>query len=147
MARRFLYEIRPPPNEPGGVSFGPPRPVKENLIGLTEHTVFGLYAQATSLNKITFFGLGPDTTEAGRAFFGMTETIVGVNVVKPFSGRLNASLFGEMNGRFVSIRESNGQNSPSISQVYDEASAPGLISQPGTFQLGEGIRIRPTFAA
>ena len=102
---RFVHT----PDEAVGVSFGPPPPAKENLIGLTEHTVFGLYAQATSLNKITFFGLGPDTTEAGRTFFGMTETIVGGNVVKPLAGWLNASLFGEMNGRFVSIRESNGQ--------------------------------------
>jgi hypothetical protein len=135
------------PNEPVTVTKGPPQPAKKSSIDLTEHTIFGLYAQAISLNKITFFGLGPDTTEAGRTFFGMTESIIGGNVVKPFSGRLHTSLFGEMNGRFVSIRENNGQNSPSISQVYDEASAPGLISQPGTFQLGEGIRIRPTFAA
>jgi hypothetical protein len=141
----FYMKFVHTPNEAVGVSFGPPPPVKENLMGLTEHTVFGLYAQATSLNKITFFGLGPDTTEAGRTFFGMTETIVGGNVVKPFSGHLNASLFGEMNGRFVSIRESNGQNSPSISQLYNEATAPGLTTQPGTFQLGEGIRIRPVF--
>jgi hypothetical protein len=138
---RFVHT----PNEAVGVSFGPPPPVEENLMGLTEHTVFGLYAQAISLNKITFFGLGPDTTEAGRTFFAMTETIVGGSVVKPFSGHLNASLLGEMNGRFVSIRESNGQNSPSISQVYAEATAPGLTTQPGTFQLGEGIRIRPVF--
>lgn len=135
------------PNEPVTVTEGPPQPAKKSSIDLTEHTIFGLYAQAISLNKITFFGLGPNTTEAGRTFFGMTESIIGGNVVKPFSGRLHTSLFGEMNGRFVSIRENNGQNSPSISQVYDEASAPGLISQPGTFQLGEGIRIRPTFAA
>jgi hypothetical protein len=133
------------PNQAVGVIFGPPPPVKENMLGLDEHTVFGLYAQATSLNKITYFGLGPDTTEAGRTFFGMTETIVGANVVKPFSGHLNPSLFGEANGRFVSIRESNGQSSPSISQLYDEATAPGLSTQPGTFQLGEGIRIRPVF--
>jgi hypothetical protein len=141
----FYMKFVHTPNEPVGVSFGPPPPVKENLIGLTEHTVFSLYAQATSLNKITFFGLGPDTTEAGRTFFGMTETIVGGNVVKPFSGHLNASLFGEMNGRFVSIRESNGQDNPSISQIYNEATAPGLTTQPGTIQLGEGIRIRPVF--
>ena len=133
------------PDSPVGVEFGTPPPVPENLIGLPEHTVFGLYAQATSLNKITFFGLGPDTTEAGRTFFGMTETIIGGNFVKPFSERLNASLFGEINGRFVSIRESNGQESPSISQLYNETNAPGLTRQPGTFQLGEGIRIRPVF--
>jgi hypothetical protein len=135
------------PNEPVVATIGPPQPGKDHPVDLKEHTIFGLYAQAISLNKITFFGLGPNTTEAGRTYFGMTETIIGGNVVKPLSGFLNSSLFGEMNGRFVGIRESNGQNSPSISQVYDEATAPGLISQPGTFQLGEGIRIRPVFAA
>jgi len=46
--------------------------------------VFGLYAQATSLNKLPFFGLGPASTLAGRSFFGMTETIVGGNVVQAF---------------------------------------------------------------
>jgi hypothetical protein len=141
----FYMKFVHTPNEPVIVTEGPP--VKDNFIGLTEHTIFGLYAQATSLNKITFFGLGPDTTEAGRTYFGMTEAIIGGNVVKPFSGRLNASVFGEMNGRFVSIRESNGQNSPSIGQVYDEATAPGLVNQPGTFQTGEGVRIRPVFDA
>ena len=135
------------PNEAVVPTIGPPQPGKDHPVDLKEHTIFGLYAQAISLNKITFFGLGPNTTEAGRTYFGMTETIIGGNVVKPLSGFLNPSLFGEMNGRFVSIRESNGQNSPSISQVYDEATAPGLISQPGTFQLGEGVRIRPVFAA
>jgi hypothetical protein len=77
----------------------------------------------------------------------MTETIVGGNVIKPFYARLNASLYGEVNGRFVSIRPSRGQASLSIEQLYTEATAPGLITQPGTLQLGEGIRIRPVLAA
>jgi len=135
------------PNEAVVATIGPPQPGKAHPVDLKEHTIFGLYAQAISLNKITFFGLGPNTTEAGRTYFGMTETIIGGNVVKPLSGFLNPSVFGELNGRFVSTRESNGQNSPSISQVYDEVTAPGLMSQPGTFQLGEGVRIRPVFAA
>lgn len=139
--QRFIHT----PDSPVAVRFGPPPPVPENLIGLPEHTVFALYAQATSLNKITFFGLGPDTTEAGRTFFGMTETVVGGNVVKPFSERLNGSLFGELNGRFVNLRASNGHPSPSIGDLYTEATAPGLTKQPGTLQLGEGIRIRPVF--
>jgi hypothetical protein len=134
------------PNSPIGVSFGTPPPVNTNLTELPEHTVFGLYAQAISLNKLTYFGLGPGTTEAGRSFYGMTQTIVGGNVVKPFYERLNASLYGEINGRFVSIRASHGQGSPSIEQLYTEATAPGLTTQPGTLQLGEGIRIRPIFA-
>lgn len=134
------------PDEGIGVGFGTPPPVKDNLTEMPEHTVFGLYAQATSLNKVTFFGLGPATTRDGRSFFGITETIVGGHVVKPFFARLNASLYGEVNGRFVDIRAAHNEPSPSIEQLYDQATAPGLNSQPGTLQLGEGIRIRPIWA-
>ena len=41
--------------------------VKPNWTELPEHPVLGLYAQAISLNKLTYFGLGPLTTEAGRS--------------------------------------------------------------------------------
>jgi hypothetical protein len=129
------------------VTHGPPPPPKANLTELPEHTVFGLYGQVISLNKLIFFGLGPSSSEAARSYFGMTQGIVGGNVVKPFYARLNASLYGEVNGRFVSIRSSTGQPSPSIQQLYTEATAPGLKMQPGTLQLGEGIRVRPIWAA
>jgi hypothetical protein len=135
------------PNSPVGVGFGTPPPVKANLSDLPEHTVFGLYAQAISLNTLTYFGLGPSSTAAGRSFFGMRETIIGGNAVKPFYAPLNASLYGEVNGRFVSIRPSLGQPSPSTEQLYTEATAPGLTTQPGTLQLGEAIRMRPILAA
>jgi len=69
------------PNSPVGVGFGTPPSVKANLTELPEHTVFGLNVQATSLNKITYFGLGPFTTVARRSFFGMTETIAGGDAV------------------------------------------------------------------
>jgi len=57
---------------------------------LPEHPVVNLYVQAISLNKLTYFGLGPDTSRAGRTFYGMTQTIVGGSAVKPFYERLNA---------------------------------------------------------
>src|SRR5690348_12193745 len=41
------------------------------------YTVFNFYVQSISLNKINYFGLGNDTTTAGKSLFGMTETIVG----------------------------------------------------------------------
>jgi hypothetical protein len=115
------------------------------LSELPEHPVFNLYAQAISLNKLTYFGLGPATVPASRTFYGMTETIVGGSAVKPFYQPLNASLYGEINGRFVNIRPSTGQPSPSIGTLYTEATAPGLTSQPGTLQLGEGLQIRPAY--
>jgi hypothetical protein len=120
--------------------------VKPNWTGLPEHPVLGLYAQAISLNKLTYFGLGPATTEAGRSFYGMREIIVGGNAVKPIYERLKISLYGEVNGRFVSLRPSMGQPSPSIEQSYNETTAPGLATQPGALQFGEGLRMTPVLA-
>lgn len=110
----------------------------------TEQPVFNLYAQSISLNKLTFFGLGPGTTAAGRSFFGMTEHIVGGNAVRPIYERLNMGVYGEINGRSVDIRPSNNQPSPSIEQIYTPVSAPGLATQPFFLQLGVGMRMRPS---
>ncbi|HKW26568.1 MAG TPA: hypothetical protein VJN48_12340 [Terriglobales bacterium] len=112
------------------------------------YTVFNLYAQAISLNTVNYFGLGNDTTLAGASLFGMRETIVGGNVIKPIFEwaairRLNPSLFGELNGRFVDIRAAHGHSVPSIETRYTNATAPGLATQPGFFQAGEGVRINP----
>lgn len=131
--------------KPIGGGFGTKGKKTRVLTELPEHPVFNLYAQAISLNKLTYFGLGPATTLAGRTFYGMTQTIVGGSAVKPFYERLHASLYGEVNGRFVDIRPSTGQPSPSIGALYTEATAPGLTIHPASLQLGEGLRIRPVY--
>lgn len=112
------------------------------------YTVFNLYAQSISLNKMNFFGLGNDTAVAGKALFGTTQTIVGGSVIKPMFEWaairwLNLALLGEINGRFVDIRGEEGQSAPSIETLYTDATAPGLSRQPGFVQLGEGLRIKP----
>ena len=141
----FYLKLVHTPSKPVGVVFGPPPKPNKNASELPEHPVINLYAQAISLNTLTYFGLGPATTLAGRSFYGMTQTIVGGSAVKPFQGWLNASLYGEINGRFVDIRPNTGQPSPTIGALYTNATAPGLTSQPGTLQAGEGIRIRPVY--
>jgi len=115
------------------------------------YTVFNLYAQSISLNKVNFFGLGNDTTLAGKSLFGTNQTIVGGSVTKPVYEWaairwLNLALLGEVNGRFVDIRGEHGQSVPSIEALYTDATAPGLNSQPGFVQLGEGLRIGPVIA-
>lgn len=124
----------------------PTHPQNLNSASLTK-PFFDLYAQAISLNQLDYFGLGPSTSRADRSFFGMRETIAGINATVPIpaSGWLRLSLYGELNGRFVEIRPSTGHSSPSIGQIYTEATAPGLTSQPGFAQFGEGIRLRPSF--
>jgi hypothetical protein len=108
---------------------------------------FNLYAQAISLNKIDYFGLGPTTTRTGRSFFGMREIIPGINTNVPITASrwLNLSLYGEANGRFVDIRGSLGQPSPSIEQLYNDSTAPGLSSQPAFVQFSEGVRLQPSW--
>ena len=119
---------------------------KKPRLAVHEYTVFNLYAQTTSLNKIYFFGEGTDTTQAGRSVFGMQETIIGGSVVKPVNalGALNLSLLGEVNERLVDVRGNHGESAPSIEQLYNETSAPGLLRQPGFVQFGEGVRLQPT---
>jgi len=121
------------------------RPTDPNAVKAPslERPVFHLYAQAISLNKLDYFGLGPATTVAGRSFYGMREVIPGLNVIWPAFRPKSVSLFGEVNGRFVALRPSPGQPSPSIELLYTDATAPGLATQPGFLQLGEGIRVRP----
>jgi len=131
------------PGESGG------RPPKKKPVSLVHpYTVLNLYAQSISLNKLYFFGLGDASTTAGASVFGMTQTIVGGSIVKPVSewsvaSKLNLALLGELNGRLVNIRGESGQSYPSIATLYTNVSAPGLSSQPGFIQLGEGLRIKP----
>ena len=121
-------------------------PAPHTTLAVTEHPVFHAYVQDTSLNKVGFFGLGQDTSDVNRTFFGIREAIVGGNVVWPLIPVLNLSVFGEANGRFVNIRGSNDSSSPSIQQLYTDATAPGLTNQPAFGQFGEGVRVRPTLA-
>lgn len=115
------------------------------------YTVFNIYTQSISLNKLYFFGLGNDSTLSGASVFGMSQTIVGGNVIKPVyewgaMRWLNLALLGELNGRFADIRGNHSESVPSIETLYTDATAPGLTSQPGFVQLGEGLRIKPVIA-
>lgn len=145
-----IHVITPIIPKPGGTTEA--KPDKKPQINLVHpYTVFNLYAQSISLNKINFYGLGNDSTQSGASVFGMTQTIIGGSVIKPVYewpaiGRLNLALLGEVNGRFVDIRGEYGQSFPSIETLYTNASAPGLSSQPGFVQLGEGLRIKPVIA-
>jgi hypothetical protein len=124
---------------------------KKPTLALHPYTVFNLYAQTISLNKLNYFGLGNDTALSGASVFGMTQTIVGANAIKPVFEwasirKLNLALLGEVNGRFVNIRGASGQSVPSIYTLYTNATAPGLTNHPGFIQLGEGFRIKPVIA-
>jgi len=103
---------------------------------------FNLYAETNSLNRLYFYGLGPNTLPAGQAAFGMTETIVGTNAVVPL-GKWGLSLFAEVNGRVPQLRPDRNETVPSIEKMYTEATAPGVSAQPVFVQPGLGVRAEP----
>lgn len=117
---------------------------KSNL-AVHEYSLFNVYAQAISLNKLYFFGLGPATPRAGRSIFRERETIAGANAIVPIFRPLNVSLLGEINGRFPAVEGNHDKSTPSINTLYTDAAAPGLASQPSFIQFAEGLRIRPVF--
>ena len=132
--------------QPSDVQMGTAGVNPDDIQPYVGRPVYNLYAQSISLNKLTFFGEGPATTTAGRTFFGMTEHIIGGNMIRPVYQKLNVSFFAELNGRLPDIRRSTDQPSPSIEAVYTPATAPGLAHQPFFFQPGMGLRMRPSAA-
>ncbi len=110
-----------------------------------EQPVINVYEQSTSLPKLDFYGLGPDSVRGDRAAFGMTQHVVGGSTVWSLrrARGLNLAFLGEGNGRWTSIRSSSDHSAPAIALRFNNASAPGLDNQPAVLQLSEGIRIRP----
>jgi hypothetical protein len=147
-----IIPVTPQSGEKPGETPAAKPPEKKSPVNLVHpYTVFNLYAQAISLNKLNYFGLGNDSALAAASVFGMRQTIVGANAIKPVYEwaairKLNLALLGEVNGRFVNIRGNSGQSVPSIETLYTNATAPGLSSQPGFVQLSEGLRVQPVIA-
>lgn len=144
------HVVRPVVAGPGAKAEAPVVIKKSPTNFVHPYTTISIYAQTISLNKLNYFGEGNDTTLADASLFGMTQTIIGGNVVKPVYEvpsirKLNLELLGELNGRFVNIKSEHSNSVPSIETLYTNATAPGLSNQPGFAQLGEGFRIKPVF--
>jgi len=151
----YLTMIHTPPVEihvvhpvvPGTSNSEPRKPVTPPSF-VHPYTVINLYAQTISLNELSYFGLGNHSALPGQTAYGMTETVAGISAIKPVFEwpairKLNLSLDGEMNGRFVALRGNNNEAVPSIEALYTNITAPSLNSQPPTVQFGEGLRIEP----
>jgi hypothetical protein len=105
--------------------------------------IFSLYAQATSLNRLYYYGLGPNTIPASQSAFGLTETIAGAGAILPIN-RAGISFTAEVNGRVPQLRPDTGESVPTIAALYTEATAPGLTRSAAFLQPGLGIQIQPS---
>jgi len=82
------------------------------------------------LNKLFYFGEGPNTTQAGQSVFSQQQAIVGGNAIVPVFQPLAFALYGEINGRLVTIGSPQNQGVPPIGALYDNATALGLARAP-----------------
>lgn len=108
--------------------------------------LINVYSETDSLNRVDYFGLGPNSLAANHTTYGFTENVTGVSAIAGVKGPLTAarvSLVGEMNARFPSLRAGSDAAIPSIGEVFSEVSAPGLAKQAGYFEPSEGLRIEP----
>lgn len=109
--------------------------------------LFDLYSQSISLNRVDYFGLGPNTPPVAHTTFGFFENITGINATVPISihGTVpKFAILAELNGRFPSVRAGVERNIPSINYIFTESTAPGLSRQPVFLQPSEGLRLVPT---
>ncbi|MGC2161530.1 MAG: hypothetical protein WA634_06470 [Silvibacterium sp.] len=139
----FYYKAIHTPIEKISVITTSSGPAPRSNLSVHPYTVFNVYAQSISLDQLFYYGLGPNSLQSNASVFGMQQTITGGNAIVPVLRSLDVSLLGEVNGRFVDVRENHHESSPSIEQIFTEATAPGLASQPAFVQLGEGARIEP----
>jgi hypothetical protein len=112
----------------------------------TSAPLFNFYAQAISLNRVDYYGLGPNTTPLTHTTYGFTETITGVSAILPVAGvltRAKLAIVAELNGRFPALRSGTDSALPSTYQLFSESTAPGLLRQTGYLEPSEGLRIEP----
>lgn len=118
------------------------RPVKGTAqkVELQHDPEVNVFAKAVSLNKLGYYGIGPDTFRQSLALYGMRAIMIGGNVNYPL-GNSGAAVFGELSARLYSLRGREGDTNPSIEQLYTNVTAPGLAQLGGGFfQPSEGIR-------
>jgi hypothetical protein len=107
-----------------------------------ENFAFQFYARNKQMEDLPFYGLGPDTSVHNAVHFTERDTRVGALVASPLTSWLSTS--GTFEAIFPSIGNVSSTKVISIGQAYDEATAPGLVSQP-TFLHFEAF-LRPHFS-
>ena len=108
--------------------------------------LFNFYSQSISIQRVDFYGLGPNTSPLAHTTYGFNENITGVNVILPGPAAIEKaglSFVGELNGRFPSVRPGIESSIPSIGVFFSDTTAPGLARQTSYLQTSEGIRFLP----
>lgn len=133
----------PQSSQPIGVVMGTPTSRTRTPTVLIA-PIFSLYAETDSLNRLYFYGLGPNTIPAGQSAFGLTQTVAGASAIIPLN-RDGISFTAEFNGRVPQLRPDINESVPTIGALYTEATAPGLTRSTAFVQPAIGIQLQPSY--
>jgi len=86
------------------------------------------YVNSRELPRMPFYGLGPNSTQAGLADFSERQTRAGASAIDALTHWLGVG--GVVEGIFPDVGGVSSPTVRSIDRFYSEATAPGLIAQP-----------------
>ena len=114
--------------------------------GIDVYPIYSLYVQGVSLDRLSFFGLGPSSVGEARSTWAMKQTIVGGSALYPLrkSGRFGVAVTGAVNGRVIRVADGDDPDVPGISQLFTPGDVPGLSERRKYVQFSEGIRFTPS---
>ncbi len=90
--------------------------------------LFSTYVRARGLPRMPFYGLGPDTSRANLVDFSENEAFIGMRAINPLSSWFGVG--GTFEGILPEIGGISSTSVRSIDRYFNEATAPGLLTQP-----------------
>ena len=134
--------VVPTPTRLPTVSFGDAR---ETGSASLVYPVYSIFAQSTSLDRLSFFGLGPSPSEGAYAIWTMQQTVIGGSGLIPIGGdAFGFSVLGGITGRFIRVGSRADGGTPGIAALYATTDTPGVGDDQRFAQFTEGIRLAPT---
>lgn len=86
------------------------------------------YGQVKDMPRLDFFGLGPETDESGLAKFHYRESVIGADISRAFTKRLDIG--GAVEGIWPRLTTITDPSVRPVEQAYNEQTAPGLFADP-----------------
>jgi hypothetical protein len=98
-----------------------------------------VYGFVKDMQRLDFFGLGPESREQDRAVFHYREAVIGTDISTPVNRVLDIG--GAVEGIWPDLITISNPTVTSVERKYTEATAPGLTSQPPYLHLAVMARL------
>ena len=98
-----------------------------------------IYGLVKDMQRLDFFGLGPESRELDRAVFHYREGVVGADIAQPITPWLDIG--GAVEGIWPNIVRISNPTVTSVERKFTEATAPGLNEQPPFLHVAAFARL------